>query len=64
MLRRATAARYPGLLAALDAVSARLSTATLTSLDAQVQLDGRAPRAVAWDWLRAEGLVAARQGVP
>jgi len=64
VLRRATAARYPGLLAALDAVSARLSTATLTSLDAQVQLDGRAPRAVAWDWLRAEGLVAARQGVP
>ena len=64
MLRRATAARYPGLLAALDAVSARLSTATLTSLDAQVQLDGRAPRAVVGDWLRAEGLVAARQGVP
>ena len=35
VLRRATASRYgPGLLAALDAVSARLSTPTLTSLDA------------------------------
>jgi osmoprotectant transport system substrate-binding protein len=60
VLRRATAGRYgPGLLATLDAVSARLSTAALASLDAQVQLDGRAPRAVAESWLRAEGLVAA-----
>ena len=48
VLRRATASRYgPGLLAALDAVSARLSTAALASLDAQVQLDGQAPQAVA-----------------
>jgi len=60
VLGRATAGRYgPGLLATLDAVSARLSTATLASLDALVQLDGRAPRAVAENWLRAEGLLAA-----
>src|SRR5262249_54829490 len=64
VLRRATAKRYPELLAVLGAVSARLSTPTLTSLDAQVQLDGRAPRAVARNWLRAEDLVAARQEVP
>lgn len=64
VLRRTTAARYPGLLTILDAVSARLSTATLAALDAQVQLDGRAPDAVAGNWLRAEGLVAAGQGVP
>jgi len=31
----------------------------LASLDAQVQLDRQAPRAVAAAWLRAEGLVAA-----
>jgi osmoprotectant transport system substrate-binding protein len=62
VLWRATARRYgPGLLAALDAVSARLSTATLAALDAQVQLHGRAPQAVAASWLRAEGLVAARR---
>jgi osmoprotectant transport system substrate-binding protein len=60
VLRRAIASRYgPGLLAALDAVSARLSTATLASLDAQVQLDGQAPQAVAERWLRAADLVAA-----
>jgi len=60
VLWRATADRYgPGLIAALDAVSARLSTAALASLDAQVQLDGRAPQAVAGEWLRADGLVSA-----
>ncbi len=63
VLRRSTAARYPGLLAALDAVSARLSTAVLASLDAQVEQDGRAPSAVAERWLRNEGLAAGR-GVP
>jgi osmoprotectant transport system substrate-binding protein len=60
VLRRATASRYgPGLLAALDAVSARLSSATLVSLDAQSQLDGQAPQAVAKRWLRGADLVAA-----
>jgi len=57
VLRRATADRFGGgLLAALDAVSARLSTAALTALDTQVELDGRAPRAVAERWLQAQGL--------
>jgi len=64
VLRRATAARYPGVLAVLNAVSARLSTPALVPLDAQVQLDGRAPRAVAEHWLRAQGLGPARQGAP
>jgi osmoprotectant transport system substrate-binding protein len=60
LLRRATASRYgPRLLATLDAVSARLSTAVLASLDAEVQLRRRAPEAVAEKWLRSEGLVAA-----
>jgi osmoprotectant transport system substrate-binding protein len=61
VLRRATAGRYgPGLLAALDAVSARLSTDTLTTLDAQVELNGRSPRTVARNWLREQGLLEAR----
>jgi osmoprotectant transport system substrate-binding protein len=60
VLWRATVSRYgPALLDALNAVSARLSTAVLASLDAQVQLDGRAPQAVAAAWLRTGGLVAA-----
>jgi osmoprotectant transport system substrate-binding protein len=44
------------LLAALNAVSARLSTPVLTELDAQVQLNGRAPAAVADGWLKEQGL--------
>jgi len=57
VLRQATADRYgPGLLAALDAVSARLSTAALTALDAQVELNGQDPRLVAGRWLGDQGL--------
>ena len=57
VLRRATADRYgPGLLAALNALSARLSTAALTALDTQVELDGRAPGTVAERWLQAQRL--------
>jgi osmoprotectant transport system substrate-binding protein len=57
VLRQATVERYgPGVLAALDAVSARLSTAALAGLDAQVELSNLDPQAVARQWLRAEGL--------
>jgi osmoprotectant transport system substrate-binding protein len=57
VLRKTTADRFgPGLLAALDAVSARLSTAVLTALDAQVELDGQDPRLVAGRWLRDQGV--------
>jgi osmoprotectant transport system substrate-binding protein len=57
VLRRDTAERYgPGLFAALDAVSARLATAALTALDAQVELNGQDPRLVAGRWLEDQGL--------
>ena len=57
VVRRATAERYgTGLVAALNAVSARLSTSALTALDAQVELDGRAPDVVAERWLRDQRL--------
>jgi osmoprotectant transport system substrate-binding protein len=57
VLRRATAERYgTGLVAALNAVSARLSTATLMALDAQVELEGLGPSVVAERWLRDQGL--------
>ena len=58
VIRRAIAGRYGyGLLAALDAVSARLSTPGLAALDADVELGNGDPRTVAEHWLRAEGLV-------
>ena len=63
VLRRTTVTRYgPGLLAALNALSARLSTAALTALDAQVERDGGAPRTVAKRWLQAQGLAGSGLG--
>jgi osmoprotectant transport system substrate-binding protein len=57
VLRRATADRYgTGLIAVLNAVSARLSTAGLMALNAQVELGGRDPRLVAERWLQDNGL--------
>jgi osmoprotectant transport system substrate-binding protein len=61
LVRRATMDRYgPRLLAALDAVSARLTTDTLRSLDARVELTGLNPRSVANDWLREQALIPGR----
>jgi osmoprotectant transport system substrate-binding protein len=63
LVRRTTAQRYgPRLLAVLNEVSARLSTATLRDLDAQVELTGRGFRSVADGWLRAERLIPSRPG--
>jgi osmoprotectant transport system substrate-binding protein len=65
LVRRNTMERYgPRLLAALDAVSARLSTPVLRDLDGRVELTGLAPRRVADDWLRAQALIPASQGPP
>jgi osmoprotectant transport system substrate-binding protein len=62
LVRRATLDRYgPRLLAVLDAVSARLTTDTLRSLDARVELSGLNPRRVADSWLRAQALISGRQ---
>ena len=63
VLRRATAERYgTGLVAALNAVSARLSTPALMALDAQVELDGLSPNVVAERWLRDRGLTPLGRG--
>ena len=63
VLRRATADRFgPGLVAALNTLSAALSTAALAAIDAQVELDGRAPPTVAERWLRAQRLARSALG--
>ncbi|HEY6276543.1 MAG TPA: ABC transporter substrate-binding protein [Streptosporangiaceae bacterium] len=65
LIRRSTMDRYgTRLIATLDAVSARLSTGTLRSLDAQVELAGLDPRSVADGWLRAQALIPADPGAP
>jgi osmoprotectant transport system substrate-binding protein len=64
LVRRATMDRYgPRLLTALDAVSARLTTPVLRSLNARMELDGLDARKVADDWLRAQALIPESQGV-
>jgi osmoprotectant transport system substrate-binding protein len=65
VLRRATVRRFgPGLLATLNALSARLSAAALVALDAQVGRDGRALRLVAERWVRAQGLAGSGPETP
>ena len=65
LIRRSTAERYgPRLLATLNAVSARLTTATLRYLNERVQLHEMNPRTVARGWLRAQALIPGRQDVP
>ena len=60
LVRRDAVARYgPRLLAALDTVSARLSTGSLRALDARVELRGDNPGSVARTWLSAQGLISA-----
>ncbi|MEU9331675.1 ABC transporter substrate-binding protein [Streptomyces sp. NPDC048290] len=44
-------------VAALDAVSAKLDTATLLELDSQVQLENKDPLDVAQEWLKSAGLI-------
>jgi len=58
LVSRGVVAHYgPGLLTALNRVSARLDTGSLRAMDALVQLTGRDPRQVAGSWLRAQGLL-------
>ena len=58
LIRRDTVERYgPRLLAALNAVSARLSTPALRDLDERVEFRRQAPRSVAEGWLRAQALI-------
>jgi osmoprotectant transport system substrate-binding protein len=46
----------PGLGAAIDAVSATLTTEVMREMNAAVDLEGRTPRAVASEFLRDQGL--------
>ena len=57
-MSRDVVARYgAGLMAVLNAVSARLDSASLRALNAQVENTSRTPRQVADSWLRAQGLL-------
>jgi osmoprotectant transport system substrate-binding protein len=56
LVSRNVVMRYgASLVAALNAVSARLGTAALRALDARVEIHGQDPGRVADSWLRAQG---------
>ena len=58
LVSRNVVMRYgAGLVAALNAVSARLGAAALRALDARMEIHGQDPRRVADSWLRARGLI-------
>jgi osmoprotectant transport system substrate-binding protein len=62
LVSRDVVARYgAGLVAALNAVSARLDTLALRALDARVEIHGQDPGQVAESWLRAQGLPGREQ---
>ncbi len=48
----------PELADIIDGVSALLTTDELRDLNAEIAIEGRSPRAVAREWLRAQGLMA------
>ena len=59
LVRRDAVTHYgPRPLAVLDTVSARLTTGSLRTLDARVQLHGENLRLMAESWLRTQGLAS------
>jgi len=55
-VHRRVLGRFPGLAAAVDDVSAHLTTAELRSLNGEMAAGDRPVRAIASDWLDAEGI--------
>lgn len=54
---RKTMTAYPQIAALMAPVSAKLTNDVLLHLNAQIDVDGREPASVAWDWLVKEGFV-------
>ena len=55
--RKALDAHGPRLRAAIDAVSAKLTTSAMRAMNGAVDIDERTPRAVATEFLRKQGLL-------
>jgi osmoprotectant transport system substrate-binding protein len=56
-VRSEVAKKYPGLETLFRPISDKLTTATLLSLNKEVSVDGKKPRAVAEEWMRTEGFI-------
>ena len=57
VIRASVLRRTPGLARALDPVSARLTTAAMRRMNAEVDIEGRPPAEVAKAFLEREGLL-------
>jgi len=54
-VRGAIASKYPEIQALFKPINAKLTTATLSTLNKKVSVDGEKPAKVAQDWLKQEG---------
>ena len=50
-------AKYPAIATIMNPVSAKLTDAVMQQLDAEVDVDGKTPAAVADAWLKAQGFI-------
>jgi osmoprotectant transport system substrate-binding protein len=57
-LKKDTLARYPQIQQILAPLTQKLTTETMRSLNAQVDVDGDDPASVAQDWLKQQGLLS------
>lgn len=56
-VRKAVYDKYPELATVLDPVFEKLTLETLQELNGQVAVEGKDPKSVARDWLKAEGFI-------
>jgi glycine betaine/choline ABC-type transport system substrate-binding protein len=57
VVRASVLQRTPGLARAIDPVSAKLTTAAMRKMNAEVDIKGRGPAEVAKEFLEQEGLL-------
>ena len=57
VLNEATAKKYPQIADLIDPVAAKLTDDVLLQLNAQIDVEGREPADVAYEWLKKEGFV-------
>ena len=60
VLDQATAKKYPQIADLVEPVSKKLTNEVLLRLNAEIDVTGREPADVAWEWLKKEGFVTER----
>jgi osmoprotectant transport system substrate-binding protein len=60
VLNQDTARKYPQIATLIEPVSKKLTNEVLLRLNAEIDVSGREPADVAWEWLKKEGFVTDR----